>query len=270
MQVLLAAYIVAMVVGLPAAGLAARDMVRESRSLVRDASLGVVRMYAGKLIPAEIGRDTLRQVVRLMPPPVENGMEWHFETLGASGRLWRICGKPVKQWVVLKTVSVAEAPPIAGIAAQWLEPVSTPGGKTILAGRRELSKQEREEVRLFARRLWTRPLPIAVGLTVWLGLPMTAVVVSGELHTAVAWGRFVILAGLTGLNCYWLYTCVKRARLLVKDANAGSILIVSRTEETRLAEPAGDREPTIIEVLPSLGWRWTEDGRPSAWRKVRP
>jgi hypothetical protein len=183
----------------------------------------------------------------------------------------------VAQWA-----EVAEPPPVAAVAAQWLEPVAHSEEGTLLGGQRELSQAEREELRRFARRLWRHPLPWAVGFTLWLSMPVALLVFGGDPEGKVEGFQLAILAAVTlWIDFHWL-RALWISRRLQQDAREGQVLIFrahpgpapvpSEGELSKSDDPLEEESglvPVTVEVLPRSQWCWTEDGRPAVWRTVR-
>jgi hypothetical protein len=273
-----------LMVCMPVQALLARDAFRRSRGLRRDLSVGVVKRFAGRLGPDTVADETLLflQKARLIPRDAEG--EWWIEVLAGSGRVWRVRGELVRHWIVALSAEVPEPPPVAAVAAQWLEPVAESQEGTLLGGRRELSEAEREELRRFAGRLWRHPLPWAVGFTLWLSMPVTVLIFAGHSDSGVDWWiRFAFLAAVTLWIDLHLLRALWIARRLQQDAREGQVLIFRThpgpapvpsegglTKPDEPLEKERDLLPETVEVLPQSQWCWTEDGRPAAWRTVRP
>jgi hypothetical protein len=265
---------------LPVQILVARDAFARSRGLSQDRRCGFIKRYAGEL-DARAGADqTLLLLRRARLIPADSSGEWSIEVLPASRRVWRVRDRSVAGWIVARAVEVADTPEVAAIAAQWLEPAGRIGNATLLGGQRELSGAEREELCRYARRLWLRPLPWAIGLTLWLSMPVAVLIVEGNLHSRGDWIRFALLA----LATLWMDAAFLRglwvAGRLRRDAAAGHVMIL-RPEPGGPPPPEGEawppatgaagpdaEEPVTLEVLPFSHWLWTEDSRPASWRKV--
>lgn len=270
-SVLTVGLILLLMVGLPATILLARDAFRQSKALSRDLKAGTVKRFAGPLPDVSHDRtlQQLRQRGLLSAGPGEDGA---LEVLSASGRIWRVHDRPVAGWLVTQTVEVAETPPFAHIAAQWLQPVRKEDGATLFAGARDLSAAECEELCRYARRLWLRLLPLALGLTLWLCMPITVLIVRGNLYSRLDWIRFVFLAAVT-ISCDVSFAAsLLASRRLRRDERAGRVLIVRLEGDTPL-ETEANAEPPVeagtIELLPVSRWVWTENGSPATWRKLR-
>jgi hypothetical protein len=281
MQVVLAVWaILLLAAGLPVTLLMARDSFRRGKGLSGDLRSGIVLRFAGPFAPHAVIEDETRQSLRRARlVPDQPLSEWSLELLPISGRVWRVHGQPVRPWIVAQTVEVANTPPFADIAAQWLEPVAQDDGTTLLAGQRELSRAERDELRRYSQRLWRRPLPVAVGLTLWLCMPIAVLIMEGDLHSRSDGARFIWLAAVTAITDYHFISALLLSRKMRADERAGRVIIVrvadaappiSLPDKTEgIGNQSGDGSE-VAEVLPVSHRVWTESGRPAAWRMTRP
>jgi hypothetical protein len=113
---------------------------------------------------------------------------------------------------------------------------------------------------------------MALGLTVWVSMPISVLILDGNLHSWRDWVEFVILAVLTIVVDTYFVQAVWQSGRLRADARLGHVIIVSQDEEpSSPLSTANDHHstPTIIELLPTSRWMWTEDGQPAPWRVVR-
>src|SRR5205814_7331358 len=127
--------------------------------------------------------------------------------------------------MVAGPVGTAAGPRGAAVAAGWLERVARSDGATVLAGARELSDAERDEIRRVARRLWRRPLPYAIGLTLWLAIPLTFLLLGHRFTADLERARFAFLAVITLAVDLRFFSSLRSARLLERDAGAGRVMI---------------------------------------------
>ncbi len=259
----------------PVLALVARDSFRRGRGLNRDLREGCVKRFEGPPRMDETD-ETLSTLRKARVAPALDDPLWRLEVLPGSGRVWSVQGERPARWITARWTEVAGTPTFAAMAAEWLEPVAKDGDTTLLGGRRDLTQAEREEVRRHARRLWVRPLPYVVGLTVWLSLPVAVILRDGRLHSGHDWFSFCLLGAIT------LWTDVRFARAawiargLGADARDGWTIILRRQDPapSEVAEAVGLQEiaaaiaarPEVVEALPHSRWIWTEDNRPAAWR----
>ena len=242
--------------------LGVRDIVQRRKALLSDLSAQSVKRFAGVFTPGTGGEAFRQRLPRPQFAPDQTTGEWSIEVLAASGRVWRVQDQPVKMWMMVPIVQVAQTPEMASIAAQWLQPVARSEQGTLLSGRRDLSPGERDELRRFARRLWLRPLPAALGLSLWLGALLGLMLSQGRLPPTID-GRvhLAFLALLTVVSDALLASALRTARRMCQDAHAGQVIIV------QVEQVAEGREPSdVVEVLPLAGRQWTAAGRPAAWR----
>jgi hypothetical protein len=197
-----------------------------------------------------------------------------IEVLAASRRVWQSAGTG---WAVAPgAVTVAEPPSVAAIAAEWLQPA--PGRDDLMIGKRELSGPECDELRRFAASLWKRPLLPAIGLTLWLAMPITMLFLNGRLGGTWEYVRFALLAAVTLLaDCHLVRRLVEATRLR-RDAVRGDVVILRAMGEGAETRPIG-REAgggtvevggEAVELLPVTFRVWTVGGRPAEWRLTRP
>ncbi len=133
--------------------------------LASDVQTGLVSVYRGvlaernRLEPTQLGL-LATHLLRL-----DSSEKQTIELLKTSRVVWRVNGLPTKRTIQPTLTEVAATPPFASIAAQWLEPVSRHEKSILYGGKRELSDNEKRELRRFVRRLVTRPatssLPVA-------------------------------------------------------------------------------------------------------------
>ena len=260
---------------LPLCVLLARDCLLRSKGLRGDLKLGVIKKFEGPLATNQTADETLERLRRAKLAP-KTGAAWYgMEILPVSGRVWRVTGASVRGWVIAQTVEVAQTPEFAGIAAQWLQPYSRKEDATLLGGQRELSPAEQMELRRFARRLWLRPLPAAAGLTAWAALPVTAWILHRRLDSGFRFGQELFLVCIALLTDYHFVRSVLLSRRLARDAQRGRVMILSEQADLEKEKPPQPIPPTaekakIVELLPVSRMIWTGDGRPAAWRVLKP
>lgn len=279
-NVLTVGFVLWILVGLPVTLLLARDSFTRGRQLRRDLRHGTVKRFAGA---SPLVDDTFRRLWRAHLAPDQQGDEWTLEVLPASGRVWRAMDLPVPFWMVVQTVEVAEPPPFAEIASQWLSPIEQEGEATLMIGQRELSREEREEMCRYSRRLWQGLLPLATCLTLWLSVPVTLMIGNGSIHIhPLNRLRLVFLAICTAAVDYELVSALRLAHRMRRDESDGRVVIVRIVKDSSRAclhdagagdaakQQDGEEKRDVAEVLPMSRRLWTENGRPSAWRLTPP
>ena len=249
------------VVILPVLLLSVRDILHRRRALLSDLSAQSVKRFAGVFTPGAGGEDFAKKLRRACFAPDKTTGEWSIEVLAASGRVWRVQDQPVKAWMNAPIMELARTPEMASIAAQWLQPVPLPTPDKVMGGQREMSPAEREELRRYARRLWLRPLPVAIGLTLWAGIPLSLQLFSHHAANRKSSVPFSILVGLAALTDAQFVTALRLSRRMQRDGQIGRVAIV-RVEHSDPARPAGP----VIEILPLARREWTRAGQPASWR----
>lgn len=201
--------------------------------------------------------------------------EYRAEMLPASGIVWSINGERPPRPIALNPVQVASVPRIAGIAAQWLQPlpVETENEPLISTNQRALSSSEIGEIRQLQRRLiwngWFFLYAFDLFFIPHLWRFFSSVSQSTNVDTSeVQYNAFLAV----GLLClHWRpFRQLWVACHIVDDIKHGSVIILSYSPEL-----SGDRgeepettTPVICEVLPWSEILWTVDGVPAPWRTV--
>lgn len=248
--------------------LVGRAWWKESRAVRRDARLGYVERYEVVLNESLASHPWL---VKLFGEGLlaRGTAPVHFlEVLPTSGCLWRANGTRIRRWFPLlpaRFADVAETPPFAAIAAEWVEPpVGDESGLHV--GERELTGDEIRELKRYSRRERSRHARIALPLSLWFGVVLWLCLEAGRFPTGYGLVMFVGL-GLATLT--WnglLIACLLRTRLLAQDARVGRVVIARFADEA-----AGGTGPSAtlsppVELLPVSGAEWTSGGLPAEWR----
>lgn len=217
--------------GLALAILGTRDYVSRSRALRGDLADGVVRRFS-------------------------DGTDW-FEALPVSRRILAASAPGVaERWETApEWAKVADVPGTADLAREWLEPVAD----DLRAGTRALTPEEQEEIRRYARRAWRRPLLPAVGLTLWLCMPLAAFLLGGRCDGILSIFQAGWLAVMTVVADIALARGLRLSRRLSRDADAGMVGVLNAD---------GGEDSAWAEVLPHAGLVWTEEGTPAPWRRA--
>jgi hypothetical protein len=237
------------------AGKSARKDLREGRvKIYRGQPLGVTE---GAEIEAEIGGVRLK-----LSTPVT------LEVLTASRRLWHINEQRVSKFVVLPKEHTASLPPQAALAAKWAQPAVRVAENVLDAsqsGRRDLSSEEREEIRRRARTLWRRPTFIAAALLAWIIMCLIPVIFYGARLKVEPGAYLLIVAALWA--CYQSARTLTWSWRLARDAENGFVIVTRLPAPNHAAGPAGEHVVgPVVELLPASKWAWSADGQPLSWR----
>ena len=248
--------------------------LRRSLKLLRDAQVGVVNVFQGAISSADQFDDIQKALMKdgrliVSPERVQT-----VEAFPLSRRIWRVNDRWIAPWMQADWTEVAEQPPFAAIAAQWLVPsVNAPD---INIGQRELSRVEQTELRDRARNAWRRPLPLAIALNLWLFWPLEAFVFLGRIPHVSDWSGGVLTHLWAVVVDVSLFFGIRRTRGLLKDLDAGMLHIVEYDPESGTpvstdsgGESAPDHPRSIVEYLPRSRRTWTENGTPASWRRYR-
>ncbi len=267
-SVLAGTCIMLMMIVLPVCILLSRDWVRRSRGFRRSAASGSISRYEGE-VPAEALIDpTFAELKKI--EILHSLKQCTIEVLSGSRMVWKINAERVAAWVIAPEIEVASVPAFAAVAANWLEPVET--DSIVLAGHRDLSTGEKDELRGHARRAWLKNLPFALGLTVWASLPVSGMILTGLHGNFFGWLRAIVLV-MSALGAdFALVQGVIHSRRLNADRRLGTAGILRiGAEQDDLTADSEDAagEELWMEILPVSGCVWTEAGMPAVWRKVQ-
>ena len=228
-------------------------------SMLSDLKAGVAQIYSGILAERSRMEPTQQRLLSSGLLTTDATRTQCLELLKSSHILWSVNGKRVKRLMQPSLTEVAEQPEFAAIAAQWLEPVSRQKQAVLYGGRRELSAEEKHELRTFVKRLVVRPA------TTSLPVSCLSLMLASELYrdhpidTDTLFWIFVI-GGVFNIALYLFQ--IKQARRFMADLDVGFVGI-RRIENLA---PEAHTEPDI-EFLPVTGMLWTRSGEPAAWRR---
>jgi hypothetical protein len=184
------------------------------------------------------------------------GIAESFEVLPVSEVVFRSNGHSPKKWRRAPIIAVAKTPPIASIAADWLQPIDRPVGR-FFSGKRNLSGAEREEIRRWAVEVLDHRRRHAVSYVCWAAF----------LGWLSRWGYPDLFYAALAVASYTGSKICSEIRLflaLQRDAKVGTVIINRRAKaKDGGIEPIG----APSEFLPSAQLKWTEDGSPAEWRK---
>jgi hypothetical protein len=232
-------------------------------ALAADMHTGLVSVYRGILAernglePTQLGLLSTH-LLRLDP-----GESQTIELLKNSRVVWRVNGLPTKRTIQPTLTEVAATPQFAAIAAQWLEPVSRHEKSILYGGKRELSDNEKRELRRFVQRLVTRPatssLPVA-----FLSLTLAANLYHAHEIDRDLYFWFFLLGGFYNVMLYLFQ--IRQARRFGDDLRVGYVGIRRIGPSDPVAMTDEPSEPDI-EFLPVTGMLWTKSGEPAVWRR---
>ncbi|BDI33695.1 hypothetical protein CCAX7_57460 [Capsulimonas corticalis] len=256
--------------------LSAESPLRRSEKLIRDLKQGAIRVFRGEVKGKDAFDSAQTALIKLHALQPAEGRAQTMLVLPEARRVWSVNGRRVARWVSARSSEVAQQPPFAAMAAQWLAPTGrADAGELISTGQRELSRAERTEIRRCIRRHWTRPLPAAVVLTAWLLWPVAAAWWTGGAVRASDWSSGVLTHLWAVMADIAMGYGLLQAYKLTQDLRDGSVQIVKLTPQERSANdaeaagaPKKAQVETLVEYLPVSLRLWTEDGAPTAWRRL--
>ena len=193
-----------------------------------------------------------------------------LEVLPNSGMLYQVDGVRSRGWSRVKRTEVADPPPYARIAAEWLDPAETDDGTAIHLGHRELSEAELGEIRRRQRHVLLKPGILALLLSLWTFPVLWIMAREGRLPEGRHLASFILLVVLTATALVQLARSLKLAGDLAGDLRAGRAVIARSpvpAEDVDDSDPdAADELPAAEEYLPVSGLLWTRGGEPAPWR----
>ncbi len=225
----------------------ANECLRRAKMAKKDLHAGVKCLFAGILSSEMIQSPVIETLMNCgMLQPINS--EQSIEVL-ASGRIWRVNRRAFSHRLSVTITEPADVPEIAHIAAQWLDPFQTPQGETVNAGRRELSKDEIDELRRLTRLMWQRGVWPAVLLSAWF-LPLAFYSVSAGNMPPES-GMFLLLTASTVASYISLILRVMIAYKIKQDIALGLVVIVAGPVGTLKGHPFSDLgEEQVVEFLP--------------------
>ena len=188
-----------------------------------------------------------------------------LEVFSSSRRLWQVNGTRVKELICVPEEHTAFQPEQAQIAAKWVEPARIIEGRTIdvsQSGRRNLSKQEADEIRRRAHIAWRKPGLIALLSTAYLGAQAIRQWQLGP-HANLQWSVYIFIALILWIDIRFV-KIVWESWQLSKDATDGTVVITRLPDEMNGDELL--RKGAVIEWLPNAKHNWTINGEPAPWR----
>lgn len=234
-------------------------------ALFRDLKQDVVLRFSGVLPSAdkqdlvqssllsERGGKTLLRIDPMAPQTIE--------VLPLARRILLVNGEVPPVWtqaVIGETASVPQT--TASIDATGGTTSSVPDG-FFKKGERPLSKGENREIEKTVRRLWLRPLPLTLLLTVWFWPLLIYFIATRTMPNT----RAFFGLGAFAITMAWIYVLsVRHALKLAADRRNAYVILISLPQVEIDALGSLDQE-----MLPISGLLWSEHGRPAAWRRLR-
>ncbi|HEY3267760.1 MAG TPA: hypothetical protein VGM37_12590 [Armatimonadota bacterium] len=244
---------------LPAWLLLIRDSFRAARGLGRDLAAGEVLCFAGIVPECLMGDVGVLPLVkkRLLRRDAEPQT---LEILAASHAVWLANGQTPSAWVTVPVTGVAETPAYAAIAAEWVKPLTPAEDETLFANARDMTADECAELMNHARS--NLRLAGLLALLVNYGLTARGISLYASGSHAVGIGCVLLAAALH----VYVFRVLRTGLRLRRDARQGRLAIFRASVEPE--EEGGDALSPPVEILPASRIIWTEDGVPSAWRKI--
>ncbi len=195
---------------------------------------------------------------------VENS-ERTAEVLSGSGRLWSVQSCRTSDWRIVETLSAGKTPESA--LEHYDQIRSFPDGAT----QRDFSLAESKELKQYIKRLWTKPLPLVTGLTLWAGVAAFALITSPS-HPMSLGDKMSASALLILGICLDIFYCVRvrHALRLRADLRTGVIQAIVGQDDFIDENGIAASRTTSLERLPVSGMIWAFNGHPLGWRLTSP
>jgi hypothetical protein len=262
-------------VGLPAAILFTRDWMNERRANLDDIKSQNVKLFAGLLNAQALSDPIIRNLYERRNYSCELDKPIRIEILASSKRVLTINGHEIFHGI---TVNIVELPKTPDLLETILWPLNEPAisnAEPLDQGKRRMKEAELEELSKYIRNSWTKPLPWSVGLTIWLSVPLTFLIIDHGAPASFNWPLFTFLAVITLLRDISLVNGIRRAIKLNRDRKTGVVVIlrvhpqnsVAKIDTAILSEGSLQQSEKWAEILPVSGFVWSESGEPAAWRK---
>jgi len=252
------------VIGLLAA--VANDSLVRSKGLRNDLRTGVKMCFAGCLTQTDPYNRTQQKLLEQRLLHQDPAREQSLIVLPGSGRVWLVNEQPLRKWITTSQAVTADAPEVAGIAAQWLEPVELADGTVVPLGHRELSDDEKTEIRRFSRQLFWKSFWPALLLSIWCFPLLYLCILDRRWPDESLYFSFLILITICAdfffiVNCRFIW----RMR---RDVAYGQVIITRAQATDNLDKDVNDLPSAeqTTEWLPLSNQKWTIDGLPAPWR----
>ena len=250
--------------------LRAEDHYKTCKNAKQDLRNGHLKRYHGfapgldipktEVSPAPTGK--IADVEFLLFEPIT------LEVFSGSRRLWRVNGTPVKKLLLLPEERTAPLPELAQTTAKWVEPARVAADNTLdisQSGRRDLSLDERDELRNRARTVWRKPAAGAFLFTAYFGgFAIMQWVTKSSVH--LEWSAYILIALTLWIDANFAKIAWWAWRLS-QDASSGKV-IITRFPDRMDGEIVAQKGP-VIEWLPHSKSNWSINGDPAPWRLKR-
>ncbi len=248
----------------------ATDLSRRAINATNDMKSGIKLRFAGVIPLYALDDPSALKLVKRQAIQRDSTAVQELVILPASQRVWSANGKRIRHYIIATCGITTNPPEISRIAAEWLDPVSRNDDVIVSAGQREISPEEKAEMRTIQRQLWTQPLSSAIIFTFWSIMIISQCVINGRWPQGGGGIFSSILLFFGVLSDYWLYIQVISALQLRRDIQHGVVLILRTQHAGANKADESDAEPVdhVFEVLPVSKMIWTVDFAPSPWRKM--
>lgn len=262
-----------LVVGIVLVGLvrsAATGLSQRAINATDDIKAGIKLRFAGVIPPYALDDPSALKLVKRQAIQRDSTAVQELVILPASQRVWSANGKRIRHYITATCGITTNPPEYSRIAAEWLDPVSGNDDVELSSGQRELSVEEKAEMRTIQRQLWTQPLSSAIIFTFWSIMIISQCVINGRWPQGGGGIFSSILLFFGVISDYWLYIQVISALQLRRDIQHGVVLILRTQHAGANKAEESDAEPVdhVFEVLPVSKMIWTVDFAPSPWRKM--
>jgi len=237
-----------------------------------DLHSGRVKCYCGYAPGIESELALQEEIDEASAPKTEiGGVEvslWQpitLEVFSDSRRLWSVNDTRVENIYCLSEEYTSIQPERAKKVAKWVEPARIIAENTIdisQSGQRELSNEERAEIRRRSRTGWRKFGGISLLLTLALGSYIIVPwVINGSF--SLRWEYYFYLAFPIAVYATFIKD-VRICWLLYKDANYGILIVIRYPDQIK--EEKVLRKGPVDEWLPHSKRIWTINGEPAPWR----
>jgi hypothetical protein len=195
----------------------------------------------------------------------------------SSGIVWTVNDIRITSRLNLPVSYLSAVPEIAAIAAEWVEPIPDTSFKS---GHRELTGDEKDEMREWGSQQWKTYILWAIMMTAWTGTFVTFMIIDKRMPDSLwNWVQFTIMIVLTFLADKGLIDGIITAVRINSDIKNGHVVILRGPLASRFekqiegfstdndSDENSDTSDQTVEVLPVAGLVWTVNGKPGDWRK---
>ncbi len=234
--------------------------LEHARLAGRELRNGMLQRYAGPLEKDNLALVRVR-VGKALKLTLEVGVCCELQVYAGTGRLISASGRPYHGWdIILPCCETAATPEYATTAARWLDEVGTTDtGAPVFAGKRDLSPEELEEMRVIAFHAWWRPCRPLVFIVIICTILILAALLNHKpyafpLGMLIFIGVFALLPVLRGFILAHRLHCARRLGVI------GILRVPADTPE---------KEDIEVEILIDSKILWTQHGHPAPWRRAQ-